>query len=194
MIHEFKFNRIYFTSISQKAESTYRYWSWRYRWNLIVIFWSYIVEETVVPGENHWHVDNGYFVLYFYCIFIEVEGHKSVKVNLHVAPEEGYFKLNRFTPSKNNVRSQWFLGKTEENQESSGMWMSRSGHGLGEWLRPLIFSERSKSLVISPLWVRASLGSHVRQAKFCLRVVRCFFSGISILAPPNDWLGSKWMK
>ena len=35
---------------------------------------------------------------------------------------------------------------------------------------------RSKSLIISPLWVRASLGSHKRQDNFCLRmfrVVRC---------------------
>ena len=28
------------------------------------------------------------------------------------------------------------------------------------------------------LWVRAQLETHVRQAKFCLRMVRCFFLGI----------------
>ena len=41
----------------------------------------------------------------------------------------------------------------------------------------------SKPLIISPMWARAQLGSHVRQAKFCLRVVRWFFSGISRFRP-----------
>ena len=43
--------------------------------------------------------------------------------------------------------------------------------------------KRSKSLVISPLWVRASLGSYVRQAKFCLLVVWLFILGISLFRP-----------
>lgn len=49
---------------------------------------------------------------------VKVEGHKSVKVNLHVVPEEGYFKLNRCNPNKNNVRSQWFHGNAEEKEIS----------------------------------------------------------------------------
>ena len=71
---------------------------------------------------------HGHFCIMI-IIFVLVEGHKSVKINLHVTPEEGYFKLNRFNPSKNNVRSQWFLGKTEETKESAGMLLSRSGQG-----------------------------------------------------------------
>ena len=38
---------------------------------------------------------------------------------------------------------------------------------------------------------------HVRQAKFCLQVIRRFFLGISRFSPllsPNNWLGSKWVK
>ena len=45
----------------------------------------------------------------------------------------------------------------------------------------LIFS--AKSLVNPHLWVRVSLGSQVRQAKFCLRVVEWLFSGISCFRP-----------
>ena len=52
-----------------------------------------------------------------------VEGHKSVKVNLHVVPEEGYFKLNRLNPNKNNVRSRWFHGSAEEKEMSEGMFL-----------------------------------------------------------------------
>lgn len=51
-------------------------------------------------------------------VTVKVEGHKSVKVNLYVVPEEGYFKLNRFNPNKNNVRSQWYHGGTEEKEIS----------------------------------------------------------------------------
>ena len=43
-----------------------------------------------------------------------------MKVNLHVVPAEGFFKLNRFDPSKNNVRSQWFHGKKGETSVSEG--------------------------------------------------------------------------
>ena len=41
----------------------------------------------------------------------------------------------------------------------------------------------SKLLIIWPLWVRAYLGSHVRQTKFCLEVVRWFFFGIYCFCP-----------
>ena len=58
---------------------------------------------------------------------------------------------------------------------------TKRGGPVAEWLGPLMVSARS--LVISLLWVRALLGSHVRQAKFCLRVIRWFFSGISHFHP-----------
>ena len=33
----------------------------------------------------------------------------------------------------------------------------------------MLFLSALKSLIISLLWVRASLGAHVRQVKFCVR-------------------------
>ena len=50
-------------------------------------------------------------------------------------------------------------------------------------MRLVILQTRVRSSRAPPLWVRASLGSHVRQAKFCLRVDRRFFSGISRFRP-----------
>ena len=49
-----------------------------------------------------------------------------------------------------------------------------------------IFHEGStlNHLIMSPLWVRAWLGAHVRQSKFCLWVVRWFSQGSPIFAPP----------
>ena len=62
---------------------------------------------------------------------------------------------------------------------------------MAEWLRTLIFSTPNRSsshrCQLEPslghcCWFEPSLG-HVRQAKFCLRVVRCIFVGISHFRP-----------
>lgn len=42
---------------------------------------------------------------------------KHVTVHLHVAAQEGSFKLNRFLPAKNSIRSGWFFG---ENRSDDG--------------------------------------------------------------------------
>ena len=49
------------------------------------------------------------------------------------------------------------------------------------------YLKRSKSLVISPMWVRAYLGSYVRQTMLCMLLVECrvfFFLG-DLSFPPH---------
>ena len=50
-----------------------------------------------------------------------------------------------------------------------------------EWLSPLIFSALNHTS--SDCCGFEPSSGHVRRAKFCLRVVRCFFSGISRFRP-----------
>ena len=52
------------------------------------------------------------FYCMFFCLFIFTDGstHGFV-VHLHVVPECGSFKLNRFHISKNNVRKYWIEDK-----------------------------------------------------------------------------------
>ena len=52
------------------------------------------------------------------------------------------------------------------------------GAPVAEWLRPLIFSALNH-LSSQRYGFEPNSGSLVRQAKFCLHVVRCFFSVIS---------------
>lgn len=49
----------------------------------------------------------------------KVEAQKGIKMHIHAVPESGTFKLNRFHPEKNNVRSHWFneLEETENLPE-----------------------------------------------------------------------------
>ena len=65
---------------------------------------------------------------------------------------------------------------------------------VAEWLRPLNFTTLN-CLSSHRCGVEPSSG-HVRQAKFCLRVVpgQVVFSGISSFRPTKDWLSSKWVK
>ncbi|KAK6624363.1 hypothetical protein RUM44_011222 [Polyplax serrata] len=44
---------------------------------------------------------------------------KHISVVLHVCPERGSFKLNRFLPSKSNVRKRWLLKEPDNEKE---MW------------------------------------------------------------------------
>ena len=60
---------------------------------------------------------------------------------------------------------------------------------MAEWLRPLIFSALNRSSS-HRCGFEASSG-HVRQAKFCLRVVRCFFFGDLSFSPHLRLAGLK---
>ena len=63
---------------------------------------------------------------------------------------------------------------------------------VAKWLRPLMFSALNCSSS-HPCGFEPSSG-HVGQAKFCLRVVRCFFSGDLQFSPHLTIDGSKWVK
>ena len=59
---------------------------------------------------------------------------------------------------------------------------------VAEWLRPLIFSALNRSSSHRCGFEPSS--GHMRQVKFCLRVVRWFFSWSHVFPQRNYWLGS----
>ena len=59
------------------------------------------------------------------------------------------------------------------------------GGPVAEWLKALIFdiTALNHSTPLCPVWVRAPLLPHVKQAKFCLRVCQVVFLGVLPFSP-----------
>lgn len=49
------------------------------------------------------------FLLHIYPLVLTGKDEKMVTVRLHACPAPGLFKPSRFYPSKNNVRTAWFM-------------------------------------------------------------------------------------
>ena len=50
---------------------------------------------------------------------------KHCKIQVHTCVEEGSFKLNRFHVGKNNIRSQWYQGKAQKDDNREGWWLTK---------------------------------------------------------------------